>query len=158
MYKIRLFISIILLTIVQLHAITANDIVGSWYSSLRTVNNGTEIIEKESLKFNADNTFMLVILVNLNKDIAYVKDLRIEVIGNWEVKENALIYTINSVNVPSAKDIYQVSKQSLDNLASSFKSIWVSDKIHIYKIISFEPKKLTVKSRRGIITKYKRLY
>jgi len=149
---------LILLFMGQLHAVTANDIVGSWYSSLRTVNNGTEIIEKESLKFNVNNTFMLVILVNLNKNPAYVKDLRIEVSGNWEAKGNALIYTINSVNVPSAKDVYQVSKQSLDNLASSFKSKWVSDKIHIYKIISFEPKKLTVKNGKGVITKYKRLY
>jgi len=149
---------LILLFMGQIHAVTANDIVGSWYSALRTMNNGTEIIEKESLKFNANHTFMLVILVNLNKNPAYVKDLRIEITGNWEAKGNALIYTINSVNVPSVKDVYQVSEQSLDNLASSFKSKWVSDKIHIYKIISFEPKKLTVKSGRGIITKYKRLY
>ena len=155
MFKI---IITLLLLVGPLHAITANDIVGSWYSSLRTVNNGTEIIEKESLEFNANHTFMLVILVNLNKNSAYVKDLRIEIIGNWEAKGNALIYTISSVNVPSVKDVYQVSKQSLDNLASSFKSKWVSDKIHIYKIVSFEPKKLTVKNGRGVITKYKRLY
>jgi len=153
----KIFITLLLL-VGPLNAVTANDIIGSWYSSLRTVNNGTEIIEKESLKFNANNTFMLVILVNLNKDLAYVKDLRIEITGNWEAKGNALIYTINSVNIPSVKDVYQISKQSLDNLASSFKSKWVSDKIHIYKIISFEPKKLTVKNGRGIITKYKRLY
>lgn len=149
---------LILLFMGQLHAVTANDIVGSWYSSLRTVNNDTEIIEKESLKFSANHTFILVILVNLTKDQAYVKDLRIEITGNWEAKGNALIYTISSVNVPSVKDVYQVSKQSLDNLASNFKSKWVSDKIHIYKIISFEPKKLTVKNGRGVITKYKRLY
>lgn len=155
MFKILMTL---LLLIGPLHAVSAYDIVGSWYSSLRTVNNGTEIIEKESLKFNANHTFMLVILVNLNKNPAYVKDLRIEIAGNWEAKGNALIYTINSVNVPSVKDVYQVSKQSLDNLASSFKSKWVSDKIHIFKIISFEPKKLTVKSGRGVITKYKRLY
>ena len=153
----KIFITLLLL-VGPLNAVTANDIVGSWYSSLRTVNNGTEIIEKESLKFNANNTFMLVILVNLKKNIAYVKDLRIEIIGNWEAKGNALVYTINSVNIPSAKDVYQVSKQSLDNLASSLKSKWVSDKIHIYKIISFEPKKLTLKSGKGVITKYKRLY
>lgn len=149
---------LILLFMGQVHAVTAYDIVGSWYSSLRTVNNGTEVIEKESLKFNANNTFMLVILVDLNKGPAYVKDLRVEIAGNWEAKENALIYTINSVNVPSVKDVYQVSKQSLDNLASSFKSKWVSDKIHIFKIVSFEAKKLTVKNGRGVITKYKRLY
>ena len=155
MLKIIITLSLFLF---QLHAVNQNDIMGNWQSFIRTLNNGTEITEKEYLTLNANQTFTLVILVNLNKNPAYVKDLRIEIIGNWEAKGNALVYTINSVNVPSVKDVYQVSKQSLDNLASSFKSKWVSDKIHIYKIISFEPKKLTVKSGRGIITKYKRLY
>jgi len=149
---------ITILFIGQLHAVSAHDIIGSWYSSLRILNNGTETIEKEYLKFHADNTFMLVILVSLKKDLAYVKDLRIEVAGNWEAKGNALVYTINSVTVPSAKDVYGISKQSLDNLAEKFKYKWVSDRIHIYKIISLAPKKLTVRSERGITTDYKRQY
>jgi len=149
---------LILLFMGELYAVSANDLAGSWYSSLRTVNNDTEIIEKESLHLNANHTFMLVILVSLNKNPAYVKDLRIEVSGSWEAKGNALIYTISSVNVPSVKDLYLISKQSLDNLASSFKSKWVNNNIHIYKIISYEAKKLTVKNERGIITNYKRLY
>ena len=112
---------ILFLLMGQSHAVGAHDIIGSWYSSLRTLNNGTEIIEKEYLTFHANNTFMLVLLVSLKKDLSYVKDLRIEVAGNWEAKGNALIYTINSVNVPSAKEVYDISKQSLDNLAEKFK-------------------------------------
>ncbi len=101
---------------------------------------------------------MLVILVSLKKDLAYVKDLRIEVTGNWETKGNALVYTINSVTVPSAKDVYGISKQSLDNLAEKFKYKWVSDRIHIYKIISLAPKKLSVRSEKGRTTDYKHQY
>jgi len=149
---------ITLLFMGQLHAVSAHDIIGSWYSSLRTLNNGTETIEKEYLKFHANNTFMLVLLVSLKKDLAYVKDLRIEVAGNWEAKGNALVFTVNSVTVPSAKDVYGISKQSLDNLAEKFKYKWVSDKIHIYKILSLAPKKLSVRSEKGRVTEYKRQY
>lgn len=145
-----------LLFIGQLHAVTSNEMIGNWYSALRTLNNGTETIEKEKLSFNADKTFVLVLMVSLKKGPAYVKDLRIEVYGNWEAKGNALVYTVNSVNVPSVKDIYLISKQSLDNLAENFKYKWVSNKIHIYKIISIEEKKLTVKSEKGRETHYKR--
>jgi hypothetical protein len=155
MFKVLLTL---LLFMGQSHAVVANNIIGSWYSSLRTLNNGTETIEKENLTFHSNNTFMLVLLVSLKKDLSYVKDLRIEVAGNWEAKGNALIYTINSVNVPSAKDVYGISKQSLDNLAEKFKYKWVSDKIHIYKIISLEPKKLSVRSEKGRTTNYKRQY
>ena len=137
----------LLLLMGQAHAVGANDLIGGWYSSLRTLNNGTETIEKESLTFRANNTFMLVLLVSFKKDLAYVKDLRIEVAGNWEAKGNALVYTINSVNVPSAKEVYGISKQSLDNLAEKFKYKWVSDKIHIYKIVTFEPKELSVRNK-----------
>ncbi len=155
MFKI-LFISVLFLG--QLHALSAHKLIGSWYSSLRTLHEGTETIEKENLTFNANNTFTLVMLVSLQKDLSYVKDLRIEVYGNWEAKGNALVYTINTVNVPSVKDVYLISKQSLDNLAENFKYKWVSSKIHIYKILSLKKKKFSVRSEKGRITEYKRQY
>ncbi len=142
----------------QLYAAGTNELYGSWYSALRTLHDGTETIEKENLTFNGNNTFTMVILVSLKKDLAYVKDLRIEVYGNWEAKGNALVYTINSVNVPSVKDVYLISKQSLDNLAENFKYKWVSNKIHIYKILSINQKTFSVRSEKGRITKYKRQY
>ena len=155
MFKILI---ILLLFIGSLYAVNTDKLTGSWYSALRTLDNGTEIIEKESLTFRANNTFILVLLVSLKKDISYIKDLRIEVSGNWEAKGNALIYTIHSVNVPSVKEVYHISKQSLDNLAENFKHKWVSDKIHIYRIISYKPKKFSVRSEKGRRTEYKRQY
>jgi hypothetical protein len=146
----------LLLLMGSLHAVSANDLLGSWYSSLRTLNNGTETIEKEYLTFNANGTFKLILLVSLKKDLSYVKDLRIEVVGNWEAKGNALIYVIKSVNVPSAKEVYQISKQSLDNFAANFKYRYENDKIHVNKITSLEAKNLTVLSEKGRETKYTR--
>ncbi len=153
MFKILITL---LLFIGSLHAVSANELLGSWYSSLRTLNNDTETIEKEYLTFNANSTFKLIILVSLKKDLSYVKDLRIEVVGNWEAKGNSLIYVITSVNVPSAKEVYQISQQSLENLAANFKYKYENDKIHVNKITSMEAKNLTVLSERGRETKYKR--
>ena len=155
MFKILMTL---LLLIGPLHAVNPNELIGSWYSSLRTLNNGTETIEKEYLTFSANSTFKLVLLVSLKKDLSFVKDLRIEVIGNWEAKGNALIYIIKSVNVPSAKEVYQISQQSLDNLAANFKFKYENDKIHVNKIISMETKKLSVLSERGRTTNYTRQY
>ncbi len=146
----------LLLFMGSLHAVSANELLGSWYSSLRTLNNGTETIEKEYLTLSANNTFKLIRLVSVKKDISFVKDLRIEVIGTWEAKGNALIYVIRSVNIPSAKEVYQISQQSLENLATNFKYKYENDKIHVNKIISMTAKSLTVLSERGRETKYKR--
>jgi len=146
----------LLLLIGPLHAVNANELLGSWYSSYRTLNNGTETIEKEYLTLSANSTFKLIILVSLKKDLSFVKDLRIEVIGNWEAKGNTLIYVIKSVNVPSVKEVYQISQQSLDNLAANFKYRYENDKIHVNKITSLEAKKLSLLSERGRETKYKR--
>lgn len=155
MFKILMTL---LLFIGSLHAVNPNELMGSWYSSLRTLNNGTETIEKEYLTFSANSTFKLTILVSLKKDLSYVKDLRIEVVGNWEAKGNSLIYVIKSVNVPSAKEVYQISQQSLDSLAANFKFKYENDRIHVNKIISMEAKKLSVLSERGRTTNYTRQY
>jgi len=141
-----------------LHAVNTHELVGSWYSSLRTLNNGTETIEKESLIFSANQTFKLTLLVSLKKDLSYVKDLRIEVIGTWEAKGNALIYVIQSINVPSVKEVYQISQESLENVAAKFKYKYENNKIHVYKITSMTAKSFSVLSEKGRTTKYKRQY
>ena len=153
MFKIIL---ILVLSIGTLQAASDTQLIGSWYSVLRTVNNGTETIEKEYLTFNANSTFKLILLVNLKKDLSFVKDLRIEVIGNWEAKGNALIYVIKSVNVPSAKEVYQISQQSLEQVAASFKYRYENDKIHVNKIMSIEAKKMSIISEKGRTTNYSR--
>jgi hypothetical protein len=141
---------------VELHAINKNDIMGSWQSVTRTLNNGTETIEKEYLTFNANHTFTLVILVSLQKDEAYVKDLRIEVLGTWDSRDNMLVYVIKTVNVPAAKEVYLISQESLENLAANFKYKYENDNIHMSKIKYIDGTNLTVIGEKLRETSYRR--
>lgn len=149
-------IIISLLLILELHAVNQNDIMGNWQAINRTLNNGTETIEKEYLTLNANRTFVLVILVSLKKNNSFVKDLRIEVSGNWDSRDNTLVYVIKSVNVPVAKEVYLISQQSLENLAANFKYKYENDAIHISKIKYMDGKNLTMIGEKGRETAYKR--
>lgn len=149
-------IIIFLLLILELHAVNQNDIMGNWQAINRTLNNGTETIEKEYLTLNANRTFVLVILVSLKKNDSFVKDLRIEVSGNWDSRDNTLVYVIKSVNVPVAKEVYLISQQSLENLAANFKYKYENDAIHIGKIKYMDGKNLTMIGEKGRETVYKR--
>jgi len=150
------FIIIILLFVLELHAVNQNDIMGNWRSTARTLNNGTETIEKEYLTLNANRTFSLIILVSVKKDQAYVKDLRIEVSGNWDSRDNTLVYVIKRVNVPAAKEVYLISQRSLENLAANFKDKYENDDIHISKINYTDSTNLTVINEKGRETSYRR--
>lgn len=149
-------IIIFLLLIIELHAVNQNDIMGNWQSFIRTLNNGTEITEKEYLTLNANQTFILIILVGLKKNEAFVKDLRIEITGNWESRDNTLVYVIKTVNVPRAKEVYHISQKSLENLAATFKYRYENDKIHMGKIKYIDGTNFTLISEKGRETKYKR--
>jgi hypothetical protein len=146
----------LLLLVVNLHAIQPNDIIGKWQSFIRTLNNGTEITEKEYLSLNANQTFTLVILVNLQKNDSFVKDLRIEITGNWESRDNTLVYVIKTVNVPMAKEVYLISQKSLENLAATFKYRYENDKIHMGKIKYIDGTNFTLINEKLRETKYKR--
>jgi hypothetical protein len=146
----------LLLLVVNLHAIQPNDIIGKWQSFIRTLNNGTEITEKEYLSLNANQTFTLVILVNLQKNDSFVKDLRIEITGNWESRDNTLVYVIKTVNVPMAKEVYLISQKSLENLAATFKYRYENDKIHMGKIKYIDDTNFTLINEKLRETKYKR--
>jgi len=150
------FIMIILLFVLELHAVNQNDIMGNWQALSRTVNNGTETIEKEYLTLNANRTFVLVILVSLKKNDSFVKDLRIEVTGNWDSRDNTLVYVIKSINIPTAKEVYLISQKSLENLAENFKYKYVNDAIHISKIKYMDRTNLTMIGEKGRETVYKR--
>ena len=150
------FIMIILLFVFELHAVNQNDIMGKWYEVSRTLNNGTETIEKEYITFNANRTFSLVLLVSLKKDQAYVKDLRIEVSGNWDSRDNILVYVIKKVNVPVAKEVYLISQRSLENLAENFKFKYENDDIHISKIQYIDKTNMSLIGEKGLERKYKR--
>jgi len=133
-----------------------HSIIGNWYASSRTLHNNSETIERETLTLRSDKRFSIVLLVSVKNGDAYIKDLRIEVYGSWESKGNALILVINTLRVPSVKDIYLVSKASLDTLAANFKAKYESDKIYILKIKALNEKQLVTESAKGTVTRYKR--
>jgi len=133
-----------------------HSIIGNWYASSRTLHNHSETIEKETLSLRSDNTFSIVLLVSVRNGDAYIKDLRIEVYGSWESKGNALILVINTLHVPSAKDVYLVSQASLETLAANFKAKYEGDRIYILKIKTLNQKQLITESGKGTVTKYKR--
>ena len=146
----------LLLLAINLYAVNQNDIMGKWESISRTLNNGTETIEKEYLTLNANRTFVLVILVSVQKDDAFVKDLRIEVAGTWDSRDSTLVYVIKKINVPVAKEVYRISQQSLENLAANFKYKYENDAIHISRIQYIDRTNMNVIGEKGVETKYKR--
>jgi len=147
---------ILLLLALELHAVNQNQIMGNWYAATRTLNNGTETIEKEYLSLNANHTFELVILVSLQKDDAFIKDLRIEVTGTWDSRDNMLVYVIKTVNVPLAKEVYRISQESLENLAANFKYKFENDNIHMSKIKYVDGANLTIIGEKLRETSYRR--
>jgi len=153
MLKIIITLSLLLF---ELHAVNQNDIMGNWKSFIRTLDNGTEIIEKEYLDLNANHTFALVILVSLQKNESFVKDLRIEITGNWESRDDMLVYVIKSVNVPVVKEMYLISQKSLENLAATFKYRYENDRIHMGKIKYIDATNLTIINEKLKESKYKR--
>lgn len=131
-------------------------ITGNWYASTRSLNNGTETIEKEYLNFYPNSTFELVLLVSVKKGEAFVKDLRIEVSGSWEAQYDVLVYVIKKVEVPVAKEVYLIDQRSLENLAATFKYKYENDKIHISKIKYLDRSTLTTINERGREDTYSR--
>ncbi len=152
---IKIVITLLFL-LINLHAVNQNKITGNWYANTRTLNNGTETIEKEYLSLNTDNTFSLTILVSVQKGEAFIKDLRIEVSGTWDSRDNTLVYVIKKVNVPIAKEVYHISQESLENLAKNFKYKYENDNIHIGKIEYIDSTNFTLIGEKLRETKYQR--
>ena len=92
---------IFLIIIAELSAMNENGmIVGKWQSRSQTNNKGTVTVEKEYLSLNADNTFSLLLLVSVQKNDAFVKDLQIKGSGIWKQNKDTLVYVIKKVDVP----------------------------------------------------------
>ena len=153
MLKIIITLSLFLF---EINAVNQNDIMGNWQSFARTLNNGTETIEKEYLTLNANHTFVIVILVSVQKNEAFIKDLRIEVTGTWDSRDNTLVYVIKTVNVPTAKEVYLISQESLEDLAATFKYRYENDNIHMGKIKYTDGMNLSIINEKGRETKYQR--
>ncbi len=116
---------LLLLNVFYLYALSPSDLVGNWQAVTQSTNNGTDTIEKEYLNLRANHTFSIVLLVSIQKNDAYVKDLHIEASGIWKNRDNILVVVIKKIEVPYAKEVHLISQESLENLSNYFK-----DKFH----------------------------
>ena len=146
----------ILLFMLELSAMSPNEIVGKWQAVTHLLNNDTATTEKEYLYLNADHTFSIVILVSLQKGDAFIKDLRVEGSGIWKRRDNTLVVVIKEVKVPAAKEVYLISQQSLENLAANFQNRFKNEPIRISIIKNIDRNTLTTVNERLKETRYTR--
>jgi hypothetical protein len=151
---IKTFIGLLLL----LQFATANTalITGKWHDATRILNNGQETIEKSYLTLNPNGMFYILILVSVKKGDAFIKDLRVEIAGTWKVQDGVLKYVIKNVNIPSVKEVYLISQQSLDNLANVFKNTYTNNSVHVRKIELLDEKNMILVNEKGKKSTYKR--
>ena len=145
----------ILIMMAELSAMNQNRLlVGKWQSVSQTKNKGTLTIEKEYLNLNANNTFSLLLLVSVQKGDAFVKDLQIKVSGIWKVNKDVLVYVIQKIDVPFAKEVYRISQESLRQLANHFKHRFDNQPIRILDVQSMNGRSLNVINENGKETQY----
>jgi len=149
---------LILVFMLELSAVSQNQIIGKWQSSIQTTNNGTLTIEKEYLHLNADRTFSIVLLVSIQKEEAFIKDLRIEGSGIWKLWNNTLVAVVKKVEVPSAKEVYLISQESLRNLSETFKRKFQNEPIRMSTIQSIDKNNLITVNEKAKKTSYRRQY
>ena len=147
---------IVMLCLIELHAVNLNMLYGNWNSIEQTTNRGTLTIEKEYLTLNANRTFSILVLVSVQKGDAFIRDLRIEGSGIWKVWQDKMVLVVKDIQVPKAAEIYLISQASLRNLAANFKSKFVNEPIRISLIKSIDNRHLTTSNEQGKITQYKR--
>ncbi len=155
--KMKAFIIMITLML-ELSAVSQNEIMGKWYAVSQTTNNSTLTIEKEYLHLDRDRTFSMVILVSLQKEDAFIKDLRIEGSGIWKVWNNTLVAVVNKVKVPSAGEVYLISQKSLENLSETFKRRFKNEPIRVMMIESIDKNNMIIFNEKEKKTHYKRQY
>lgn len=154
MMKVLLLLLIMML---ELGAVDENAVIGKWTAVTKSSTNGTVTIEKEYLHFNADRTFNIVLLVSLQKDEAFVKDLQIKGSGIWKVSDHTLVAVVNKMEVPFAKEVYLISQASLRDLAANFKRRFQEEPIRIFKIKSIDRNNLVTENEALRQTNYSRL-
>lgn len=149
---------LILVFVLELSAVSPNEIMGKWHTVTQSNNNGTQTIEKEYLHLNADRTFSIVILVSLQKGDAFIKDLRIEGSGIWKVWNQTLVAVVKKVEVPVAGEVYLISQDSLRNLAATFKRKFQNEPIRISTIHRIDKNNMITLNEKAKKTSYKRQY
>ena len=151
----RVFI-LMFIVVWQLGAADRNELIGQWKAVARSSTNGTLTIEKEYLNLNADRSFTIVLLVSVQKGKAFIKDLQIKGSGIWKVHEDTLVAVVNKMDVPSAKEVYLISQESLRNLAENFKRRFQEEPIRILRIKSIDSKSLITENETLKQTHYSR--
>ena len=151
---IKAFMGLLLL----LQFATANTalITGKWHDATRILSNGQETIEKSYLTLNPNGMFHIFILVSVKKGDAFIKDMRVNISGTWKVQDAVLVYVIKNVNIPSVKEVYLISQQSLDNLANVFKNTYQNESMHLRRIEHLDEKNLILINDQGKKSSYKR--
>lgn len=147
---------LLFLIIFNLHALSPNNLLGNWQAVTQTTNNSTVTTEKEYLQLNSNNTFSVVLSVSVQKDDAYVKDLRIEASGIWKNRDNILVLVIKTIEMPYAKEVHLISKESLTNLSNYFKDRFHKKPIRINIIKNVEKNSITLVSEKLLETVYAR--
>jgi hypothetical protein len=142
--------------LVTLNAITVQELAGNWSAYRESTSNGTVTVEKEYLHLNANNTFSIQLFVSVQKEEAFIKDLRIEGSGIWKSRDNTLVIYIQKVEVPFAKEIYLISQESLRTLANNFKHKYENEPLRIIKIKSFTSSQLVTSNEALLETVYTR--
>ena len=147
---------IIMAFMLELSAVSQNEITGKWYAVSQTTNSGTVTIEKEYLYLNPDRTFSIVMLVSVHKGDAFIKDLRIEGSGIWKVWNHTLVAVVKKVKVPVVKEVFLISQESLRNLSENFKRKFQNEPIRISTIQSIDQNNLITINEEAKKTSYKR--
>jgi len=145
---------ILLVLMVELSAVSTNEIVGKWQAKRQVTNNGTVTTEKEYMTLNRNHTFTILVFVSVQKGDAYIKDMRIDASGTWKVWNNTVVLVIKKVEVPNAAEIYRISQESLRNMAENFKRKYNNDPIRINKVISLDQYNLKLINEVGVQTAY----
>jgi hypothetical protein len=146
----------IILTVLELHALTPQELVGNWSAARDTKFQGTKTIEKEYLQLREDHTFTIQLLVTVRKGNAYIKDLNIKGSGIWRNRDDTLVIYIKKVEVPFAKEIYRISQESLRALANNFKSKYEDAPLRIIFIKRLNNNHLVTLGEKMIETTYTR--
>ena len=127
---------------------------GHWEATTISNHQGTQTIEKEYLWLKPNHTFSILLFVSVQKEDAFVKGLEIKASGVWRSHKEILVYRVQNIDVPFAKEVYRISMASLRALSEHFKSRFENETMRIIKIKELSQKRLILINEKGYQTDY----
>ena len=148
----RVFVIVLwLLVYAQAHDMTT----GEWRSETKAFNAGTHVIEREILRIKPDHTFTDVIDVSLQKDDHFIKDLQIKAEGRWKRYITTLVFVVDRIDVPFAKEVSDsIDMRSLQALSAYYKRRFDEEPIRITTLIFLDEKTMKFRDEKGAIYGY----